>query len=470
MLNLDQPDLHNVLIAGVSGAGKSSLMRSIAISLALTCRQSQAQLAAIGLGSAPSGITRRPNPLYPVNYLPHLLFPMATEVDEVIEALAYLAQEVAYRADHHITTPALIIMVDDADMLLRRVGGPVAEQLAALLHAPAEAGVRVLVGASNPTLPDLWRMLRHNVDLRLVGRMADERSAQHATGLEKSYAEYLDGKGDFIAVSAAGVQPFQAADIDDYDLHLTLTELHRASGPILLAQTPEDKRSLPPSWSAPGEQGFTYDPVAGRAEMESDDRGRLDTIEIAVDSVDRPPAPEQHLSWLDDAGMGGLNGGLSLPLPAETREDHHGAPEGEAYHYRKAWEAFAGRAMDEEEPDRSASQEEAGKAEPPGQQHRPPANNLSPAGKVDEPDEMLPFDEEALQHDAAPDAEALEQKEVAQEEPQHEARPWRDLGMALPSKERARKLWSVEPIYTDIEDDNWEVADDDDDDWRNRLH
>ncbi|MHC5068690.1 MAG: FtsK/SpoIIIE domain-containing protein, partial [Planctomycetota bacterium] len=266
MLDLAQRDLHNILVAGVSGAGKSSLIRSLAVSLALTCRQSLAQMAVISLGSEPSGITARPNPLYPINYLPHLLFPLAATLDEAVEALAYLVEEVAYRAEHDISSPALVIIVDDADMLLRRVGGVVAKHLAALLHAPAEAGVRVIAGASNPGLPDLYQMLRHNVDFRLVGRMADERSALAAAGREKSYAQYLDGKGDFLAISAAGVTPFQAAYIDDYDLHLTL-----------------------------------YDGVNARVGTQPAGPSGQETIEIVVEPANEAGQDGGDLTWLDDA-------------------------------------------------------------------------------------------------------------------------------------------------------------------------
>ncbi|MGD2079098.1 MAG: FtsK/SpoIIIE domain-containing protein [Chloroflexota bacterium] len=484
-LNLDQPDLRNILVAGISGAGKSSLMRSIAVSMAMTCRQSLAQMAVIGLGSAPSGITSRPNPLYPVNYLPHLLFPLATEVDEAIEALAYLVEEVAYRADHGIHSPALIIMVDDADMLLRRVGGAVADQLATLLHAPDEAGVRVIVGASNPGLPDLWQMLQHNVDLRLVGRMADERSAQVATGIDESYAQYLDGKGDFIAVSEAGIQPFQAAYIDDYDLHLTLTELHRDSAPVLLAQTLSDEPPLPPAWSGGGDQGFTYDPGKAQARIKPYNDVERRTIEVEDDPGDDWPKSGRQESGRNSFDFAGYGNGLSLPLapeeiagPERSAADDGSEPDPPG--------AVARQAPDDEsgEPDESFGEVPYGRSA----EDKPAAGpqQFTPQGDDDHDEryEMLPFDEDApasplsaepsAEHEpkqsgaaqASPDASGEKgSRSAAQASGGHIGR----RNGLTPGRGQAQ-AWQGEPVYTDIDDDLWDVPDADDDEWRGRLH
>jgi len=493
ILDLEQVDLHNVLVAGVSGAGKSSLMRSIAVSLALTCRQSQAQMAVIGLGSAPSGITTRPNPLYPVNYLPHLLFPVATEVEEAIEALAYLQEEVAYRADNNINSPALIILIDDADMFLRRVGGSVASQLAALLHAPAGAGVRVIVGASNPSLPDLWQMLQHNVDLRLVGRMADERAAQAATGLEKSYAQYLDGKGDFIAVATAGITPFQAAYIDDYDLHLTLTELHRASSPVLLAQSFDDEPALPPSKNVSDDRRFTYDGEEDGLEFQPDDGPQLRTIEIAVDPFDAAEPAGEKLSWIDATSSNGLPGGLSLPLYDEEPEAGPQTPAGQDdspvdFDNLSPKAEVATVTGDERPLDRGAlgpgasrsMQPAAGSPSPlmdPDVLEEPDSEEVEPDEIADQDEdgyEMLPFDDGPPDDapEAAPDAATRMQTSEAPQvdgQPMSGRQPGAGRHVGQVDTGRAQKLWPVEPVYTDIDDDLWDASEADDD-WRKRLH
>lgn len=467
LLNLNQADLKNILVAGVSGAGKSSLLRSIAVSLALTCRQATAQLAVIGLGSSVSGIAGRPNPLYPLNYLPHLLFPVATTPDEAVEALEYLVEESDYRADNGISVPMLLVMVDDADMLLRRAGSAAAEHLAALLHAPAEAGVQVMIGAADPALPDLYDILHHNVDLRLVGRMADERGAMAAAGNEQSYAQFLNGKGDFLAVSAAGLTPFQAAYIDDYDLHLTLTELHRSIEPVLLAQDLNVRPSMPPSWSMAGAQGFTYDGASGRARMEPSDRSTLRTIEIVVDQQGDQGSADARLSWLEHVD-------ITDELPRRADEEGYNTVTGEGADAQSAAEdaGSAGVPVDDSSPlatarPESSRRDGSDQGDDDTDDVRPaPAvgdssenealNRASVSGNLGGGYQMLPFGDE------------VEETGRAAVSGQHPEEP--DAGPGLSATGRAQALWPVEPTYTDIDDDTWDASDPDEDDWRRRLH
>jgi DNA segregation ATPase FtsK/SpoIIIE-like protein len=86
----------------------------------------------------------------------------------------------------------------------------------------------------------LDNLFKANISVQLVGRLADSGQAQMVTGLQRSQAEYLLGQGDFLAIAGQFVTHFQAAYIGDYDLHLTLQELHRKRAPTLLAQSVDD--------------------------------------------------------------------------------------------------------------------------------------------------------------------------------------------------------------------------------------
>ena len=481
MLNLEQTDLHNVLVTGILGAGKSSLMRSIAVALSLTCRQSQAQLAVISVGSAPSGIASRPDPLAPVNYLPHMLFPMASTPDEAVEALAYLVDEAAYRADTGISTPRLVVLVDDADMLLRRAGDIAGECLATLLHAPAESGLRVIVGAANPELPDLRALLQHNTDLRIVGRMADERAALAAAGREGTYAQYLEGKGDFLAVSAAGVVPFQAAYIDDYDLHLTLTELHRASDPVLLARHVASGPTLRPAWSSPEPQSFTYDGVNQQASFEPSDRS--DRVTIDGDSAFEQGGSEldDDLSWLDSAKRPGISPvDIRRPLGRGEQLEPPDGGEGPAAGARPA------ENLPPDEPDDLPALPAAGprhlgqarSAEETASRKRDDAQEAAdevraaddPAGIGEagtEAIEAIERGRRAGSYRMLPFNELPEPLEAASD-PSTDAEPDHPGGGGTPG---AQVLWPVEPTYTDFDDDMWDAGDpEEEDDWRKRLH
>lgn len=226
----------NVLIAGVEGAGKSSLLRSIAVSLALTSRQSAVQLVVFAPSESDRRRSGRRRVLYPMNYLPHLLFPVAISFDEVVEALEYLSEEALFRADEKLTNPKLIVLIDDVDYILAKGDQHIKESLTELLDTPKEAGIRIIMSASDVTSAELLRLVKFNIPLRLVGRMSDSDRAFLISGEPETGAENLNGSGDFLAITYSSTTRFQAAYIDDYDLHLTLTEMHRPRGKILLAQ------------------------------------------------------------------------------------------------------------------------------------------------------------------------------------------------------------------------------------------
>lgn len=236
LLNLSSPDIGNVLISGLEGAGKSGLMRTFAISLALSNRQSEVQIGVITVGNGSRSFVAQPDPLFPMNYLPHLLFPVANSVEDAISALEFLVEEINYRVENNIDTPVIIVLIDDVDWLLSKGGQGVYELLAELLHAPAKAGIRSIISATDINLGGLSRLLKYDTSMRFIGRVDNADQAFYLTGELDTGAEYLNGQGDFLAVTYGNQIRFQAAYLDDYDLHLILSKLHRASRRILLAR------------------------------------------------------------------------------------------------------------------------------------------------------------------------------------------------------------------------------------------
>ena len=235
LLDLAGKEVGNILLAGSEGAGKSALLRSIAVSLALQNRQSDVQLVIL---DATENVSSRGNrsQLYPLTYLPHMLFPVVDFAEESLEVIEFLIEETAYRKEQSVSRPLITVMIDDLNSLMRFGGVAFYESLVTLLQNSNEVGIRIVMGASNPSAEEVRTLSRLNVPIRLVGRLEDAKQARAAAGIPDSQAEYLMGKGDFIAVSQGALVPFQAAYIDDYDLHLTISTLQRRGTPTLLAQ------------------------------------------------------------------------------------------------------------------------------------------------------------------------------------------------------------------------------------------
>jgi DNA segregation ATPase FtsK/SpoIIIE-like protein len=239
-LNFRHPATPHALVTGASGAGKTALLRSIALSLALTHRQSQLQLLAL----QPPGLAPQRS-LAPLNHLPHLLAPVISETETVRETMAFLAEEAAYRRQEKVTRPSIVVLIDHAAVLAEMSGPAFEENLLAVAQRGAEAGVHLVVAAAHPAQPPFSPLLTSNLPLRLVGQTADEATALSASGLADSGAAYLLGEGDFLAVQHETVTRFQAAYVDAYDLHMCIVDLHRRRPPILLAQPFSERPSLP---------------------------------------------------------------------------------------------------------------------------------------------------------------------------------------------------------------------------------
>jgi DNA segregation ATPase FtsK/SpoIIIE, S-DNA-T family len=242
LLDMRAPDVSHILVAGDSGAGKTVLLRTLALSLALSSRQSELQLLVVEPTAVATGSPSRL--LQPLNYLPHMLAPVVRTVDEVMDVADFLVKEIAYRREQQVKTPAIVLLIDEAIALLSASGRSLTEALTTLLQQGAAAGVHLVLAANDAASPTISRLMRAHLPIRLVGQTAGAAAAYAATGAGVSKAAYLLGKGDFLAVTYSSHLRFQAAHITDSDLHLVLNRLHRQRAPVLTAQSFDTRPSL----------------------------------------------------------------------------------------------------------------------------------------------------------------------------------------------------------------------------------
>jgi len=278
LLNLADENLGNILVSGTSAAGKSGLLRTLAVSLALANRQSQVQMGIIAALSGHNGFIARPNLVQPLNFLPHVLFPVVSSMEDSVEVLQFLTDEVTFREETGLDWPLLVILIDNADVLMDGGDYAISSLLTRLATASPAAGIRLILSATHPDSGELGRILKHNVSLRITGRSTryrDQRRPDDST--------YLNGQGDFLAESYGTTIRFQAAFIDDYDLHMTLEELHRRQDIVLLAQS-QGQESGNGDPDEPGsERSFVVDSSNG---------------EVTLDQ--EPPESEQIIDVFED--------------------------------------------------------------------------------------------------------------------------------------------------------------------------
>ena len=232
LLPFSDPDITHMLIAGSKGSGKTSLLRTLAVSLAMTNRQSKLQLLVID-PDRPGKTNRQ---LAPLMFLPHLLSQVIAEPEEAGQTLQVLVDEMHHRLKYETVQPTIVTLIDNVEALLGTGTEEVQAALAVLLQRGAEAGIHLVLSTGQPAASWLSSVMRANLPLRLVGQVHDEAESLAATAVVGAEADYLLGEGDFLAVADGSQVHFQAAFIGNYDLHLTLETIHRNRPRPLLAQ------------------------------------------------------------------------------------------------------------------------------------------------------------------------------------------------------------------------------------------
>ncbi len=211
LLRLPSPDVAHVLVAGSTGSGKTELIRTALWSLAIANRQAQLQIVLIDPKRRGFG---------PLSKLPHLIAPPVSSVADSITLLQRIVEEMERRDREEITSPHLVIAIDEGMDLIMTGGKEVDTLLTRIAQRGREAGIHLLVGAQNPSSSVFSSLLKANFPVRLVGRVSSANDARVAAGIAGTHAEKLLGRGDFVAVAAGETTRFQAAFIPSNDLSI----------------------------------------------------------------------------------------------------------------------------------------------------------------------------------------------------------------------------------------------------------
>lgn len=194
IFNLTKQSTWNLLISAPRGCGKSELIRTLMISLALTSKRSQLTMLGIDIGGRELAV---------LESLPHALTELATEPGFAAELLIWLSEEVKRRLSSGVASPHVVLMVDDLEWLASRRE---VEAISALTHIArhgVDAGVH-FIAATQTGLPPALGDLLDSQELVEVGPIENG----------KDYRKVMIGRFQF----ASGVD-IDVADVAWLSLH-----------------------------------------------------------------------------------------------------------------------------------------------------------------------------------------------------------------------------------------------------------
>jgi len=227
-LDVATPEACHVLVAGTTGSGKTTLMRSWLVQLVTQCPPSAVRVMVLdGKGD-----------LSMFSHLPHLVCPVVTDPALFVPALAWCVAELDRRKAEPVPW-RLVVVIDELAEVLTAAGGtdgPAAQSLQRLTSVGRSLGVSVVVGTQHPTSQTLGgSVARANLPGRCVGRVVDASASALACGVAGAGAHRLRGRGDFLMLAGADPVRLQIAapgraDLDRMPYTDTVPEMAELDG------------------------------------------------------------------------------------------------------------------------------------------------------------------------------------------------------------------------------------------------
>ncbi len=227
LIRLTSPDVAHILVAGTTGSGKTALLRTMVLSLAMRHpARHELQLVLVDPKGRAFG---------EMEGLPQLARPVVTRVEEALEALGSLVRLMERRDEEGQSRPVVVTFIDELTDLMMVGGRETEVRLTRLLQRGREAGIHIVAATQKPTAAVIGSLVKANFPVRLVGKVTSAEDARVASGWKATGAERLLGRGDFIAVAEGRLHRFQAAYVSGEEIAQVVVRLQAETGERLIA-------------------------------------------------------------------------------------------------------------------------------------------------------------------------------------------------------------------------------------------